>query len=341
MKHPHSRPFKPMMRRKILFNTAVRLAAQTAMLLLLSLGWPVSATENVPHAPFAQWANLPQHGQLAVRATFQDSEAYHIWADGEQYSTDWIKGGEHYGIDITQGYMTFEYGIKDRWAADLSVGYTTVGWRYFSNYDDKGNSQSTSGLMDIGFGVRYQIFREAEAESKWTPTLTFRAGAVMPGTYDMDFPFRPGLRSAAIEPELLLRKHFGWPGLGLYADGLFRWNRTTANDQYIVSVGLFQHIKGWELNAGYRHLQTLSGTDIYFDPVTRYIDYPRDPRENNDSIEAGFSYTTKRKVSYAFYTKTVVDGNNSDQKFWIGAYVQVPFSLFKPETPEIKSVTSQ
>lgn len=301
---------------------------------LLSLGLApfLGATENVPHAPFAQWADVPQHGQLVVRATYEESEAYHIWAQGEMHKVDWLKGGEHYGIDVTQGYLTLQYGIAPKWTADLSVGYTTVGWRYFSNFSTNGSSESTSGLMDLGFGVRYQIFNEAEAESKWTPTLTFRAGAVMPGTYDKDFPFAPGLRAAAIEPEFLLRKHFGWPGLGLYADGLYRWNRTTANDQYIVAVGLFQHIKGWELNAGYRHLQTISGSAIDYDPDTRYIDYPRDPRENNDAIEAGFSYTTsKRQIQYAFFTRTVVDGNNSDQKFWIGASVQVPFSVFKPK----------
>jgi hypothetical protein len=45
--------------------------------------------------------------------------------------------------------------------------------------------------------------------------------------------------------------------LSAYADALYSWNRTTANDQVIGSIGLFQQIKGWELHAGYRHLQTL------------------------------------------------------------------------------------
>jgi hypothetical protein len=179
--------------------------------------------------------------------------------------------------------------------------------------------------MDLAFGVRYQIFHDAEARASWVPTLTFRVGAVMPGTFDEDFPFAPGTRSAAIEPELLVRKTFGWPGLGFFGDALFRWNRTTHNDQYIVSAGLFQQIKGWELDVGYRHLGTVEGEDIVLD-ADRFIYYPRKLRENNDAIDAGFSYTTsKRKWQFGFWTRTVVDGSNSDGKFWIGGYMNVPF----------------
>lgn len=135
-------------------------------------------------------------------------------------------------------------------------------------------------MMDIALGVRYQIWHEATATKRWQPTLTFRAGAVLPGSYEKDFPFAPGDRSAAIEPELLARKHFAATGLGAYADALFRWNRTTHNDHWIVSAGLFQQIKSWELNVGYRHLGSVDGEDIAFDPDSPVaIDYPRAPRE--------------------------------------------------------------
>jgi hypothetical protein len=182
--------------------------------------------------------------------------------------------------------------------------------------------------MDWSFGVRYQIFNETNAPEAWIPTTTFRAGAVMPGTYDQSFAFAPGLRATAIEPEFILRKHFGWTGLGGYGDALYRWNRTTGNDQYIISVGLFQQIKGWELDAGYRHLQTLSGRDIVLNPDGT-IDYPRDPRENYDALDYGFSYTTsKRRIKYGFHSRWVVDGSNSDMKFWVGGSIEIPFDHF-------------
>src|SRR5436305_808876 len=81
-------------------------------------------------------------------------------------------------------------------------------------------------------------------------------------------------RSAAVEPEFLLRKHRGSSGFGVYADALFRWNRTTANDQYITVIGLFQQLKSWELDVGFRHLQSVAGRDIVLNSDNT-IDYPR------------------------------------------------------------------
>jgi len=299
-----------------------------AVAVLLGSAATLRGSENVPHRPFALWADLPAPGQFVAGVVYEESEAYHIYVHGQQENVTWHAGGESYGIDINQGYAALQYGIAPRWAADLNVGYTSLGWRYFS----EGHIESTMGLMDISFGVRYQLFNELSAPSPWIPTLTFRAGAVLPGSYNENIAFAPGLRSAAIAPEVLLRKHFGWPGLGGYGDALYRWNRTTGNDQYIASVGLFQQIKGWELDVGYRHLQTLSGGDIQFEPdVPTSLVYPRDVREINDSIEAGFSYTTsKRHIRYGFHSRITIGGNNSDRPFWVGGSIDVPFWLKRP-----------
>ncbi|HOX58623.1 MAG TPA: hypothetical protein P5205_20005 [Candidatus Paceibacterota bacterium] len=304
-----------------LTGLAMRLACAAGLLLAAA----ALASENAPHRPFAQWAELPRPRQFVVGLVYAESEAYRIWAGGKERDIKVKDGGESYGIDINQGYLALQYGITERWAADLNVGFTSCGWRSFS--PDQG-TESTTGLMDFSFGVRYQIFNEAQhTNPAWLPTLTFRAGAVLPGTYDEDFEFAPGLRSAAIEPELLARKHFGWPGLGAYCDALYRWNRTTGNDHYIVAVGLFQQIKGWELDVGYRRLQTLSGDDIQFGNPNDLstIDYPRDPREISDSLETGFSYTTaKRQIRYGFQLRWVCDGNNTDRKLWVGGSVDIP-----------------
>ena len=77
--------------------------------LTLALPQNMSATENVPHAPFAEWADLPAPGQLVVGLFYDESEAYHIWANGgKRYNVDTLKDGEHYGIDVNQGYFTFQ-----------------------------------------------------------------------------------------------------------------------------------------------------------------------------------------------------------------------------------------
>jgi hypothetical protein len=296
------------------------LSLWVGLALLAALAQSLIASENVPHRPFAMWADVPDKGQFVVGLVYDESEAYNIWAAHEKHNVTWHSGGEDYGIDRNQGYVAMQYGITEKWAADLNVGATTVGWRYFSS----GHIESTTGLMDTSFGIRYQVFNETDAPSSWIPTLTLRAGAVLPGTYSEDFPFAPGLRSAAIEPEVLFRKHFGWPGFGAYGDALFRWNRTTGNDQYIATIGLFQQIKNWELDAGYRHLQTISGSDIIW-IGDNTIFYPRDVREISDSIEAGFSYTTmKRHIRYGFESRVVFDGSNTERAFWVGGSVDVP-----------------
>lgn len=311
-------------RRELPLVTASRIIV--LVVFLVAAGSRAFASENVPHRPFALWADVPEQGQFVAGVVYEESEAYRIWAGGTQHDVTWRSGGERYGIDINQGYVALQYGITERWAADFNLGATTVGWRYFDN----GKINSTIGVMDLSFGVRYQLLKEAQTNSPWIPTLTFRAGAVLPGSYNQDLAFAPGLRSAAIEPELLARKHFGWTGLGAYGDGLYRWNRTTGNDQYIISIGFFQQIKHWELDIGYRHLQTLSGSDIVWLPDGSII-YPRDPRENSDSIEAGFSYTTpERRIRYGFHTRAVLDGNNSDDKFWVGGSIDIPFGGKKP-----------
>lgn len=281
-------------------------------------------SENVPHRPFAVWADLPAQGQFIAGVVYEESEAYHIYVNGRSENITYhSKDGESYGIDINQGFITLQYGISARLAADLNIGGTTVGWRYFSS---SGSIQSTTGLMDASLGIRYQLFNETNSDSCWLPTLTFRAGGVLPGTYDEDFPFAPGVASAAVEPEVLVRKHFGWPGFGMFGDALYRWNTASAGDQYMASVGLFQQIKGWELDVGYRHLQAISGSDISFDPASpTSLVYPRDVREINDSLEGGFSYTTKKRLRYGFHSRWVIGGNNSDRKFWVGGSFEIPF----------------
>jgi len=292
--------------------------------LLAALASTAFGSENVPHESYALWANLPEPRQWVLGFRYDESSSYHIWAGGKQYDVTVVSGGEYYGIDINQGYVTLQYGITERWAADLSIGYVTEGWRSFT---PNNTVASSDGLMDYAFGVRYQLFNEANAPSPWVPTLTFRAGAILPGTYNQHFIFAPGNRSAGIEPELLARKYFGWPGFGAYADVLYRWNRTTANDLYIASIGAFQQIKGWEVDVGYQRLQCTSGKGIIFDPADpTAIVYPRDPREIRDVVQAGFSYTTsKHQIKYGFNSSIVVDGNNSDAKFWVGGSVEFRF----------------
>lgn len=309
------------------------LALATSTLLPLAVVQNVRAGEDEARRPFAQWAEVPAPGQLLFGTFYEQSEAYHVWVQGNnRMNANYRTDDENYGTDVRQGYFTLDYGLTEKWAADLNLGATTVGWRPFDN----GTIQKTTGVMDPTFGLRYQIFNENESNAPaWLPTLTFRAGGIIPGDFDRTLAFAPGNHGAAIEPSLLFRKHFGSSGFGVWGDLLYRWEHTVGADQYIAAVGVLQQIKNWELEAGYRHLQTLSGEDIALGagPSSQGgyngITYPTDVREISDSVDFGFNYTTtKRHVRLGFHARKTLDGSNTDSAFWLGAYVDVPINLF-------------
>jgi hypothetical protein len=289
----------------------------------LCLSSVLHGSENAPRKPFGEWVDTPEKKDFSLRLWYQEAEAYHIWDGERMHDVTVDKHGENYGIDRTQGVISMEYGITSRWAADLNLGYGTVGTRSFNA---GGDSESTTGLLDTTLGVRYLIFREGENVANWVPTITFRAGAVLPGSYDQDFPFAPGNSSAAIEPGFLFKKHFGWQGFSLVVDTYYRWMRTSGDDQYMASASFLQEIKSWRINVGYRHFQQLSGYNLDFNGVGQPLAYSPQVREISDSIEAGFSYSTsKHKVMYGFHCRTTLDGSNTDSAFWLGGYVQIPF----------------
>src|SRR5215475_10053125 len=90
--------------------------------LLLALTLPRSAlgSENVPHQPYGDWANVLKPGEFSLGLRYDESSSYHIWSSGKQHDITVNSSGEYYGIDINQGYVTLQYGLNERWTADLS-----------------------------------------------------------------------------------------------------------------------------------------------------------------------------------------------------------------------------
>src|SRR5580700_3820635 len=132
-----------------------RLATAAGIMAAVLIARPLLASEDEPRRPFAQWADVPEEGQLVFGTFYEQSEAYHVWEQGNnRMVVNYRTGGENYGVDVRQGYFTLDYGLTERWAADVNFGGTTVGWRAFDN----GGIGQTTGTMDTTFGVRYQIF---------------------------------------------------------------------------------------------------------------------------------------------------------------------------------------
>ena len=85
----------------------------TLALVVSLLAGIVQASENVPHRPFAMWADVPLPGQFIVGLVYEESEAYHFWAGHDDNNVRFKAGGESYGIDINQGYLALQYGLTE------------------------------------------------------------------------------------------------------------------------------------------------------------------------------------------------------------------------------------
>src|SRR4051812_20757263 len=70
-----------------------------ALLLSAALAPALLASENVPHRPFAMWADVPQPRQFIVGVVYEESEAYHIWTGHQAHDVTTHAEGESYGID--------------------------------------------------------------------------------------------------------------------------------------------------------------------------------------------------------------------------------------------------
>lgn len=83
----------------------------SAALAALACAPVVCVTASVPHAPLGQWASVPEHGQLVVGPTCQESGDCHFQAGDDMHKVDWRNEGEHYCMDINQGWLSLPYGL--------------------------------------------------------------------------------------------------------------------------------------------------------------------------------------------------------------------------------------
>lgn len=286
-------------------------------LLLLSLSIRLSAEENLLEKPFAQEVWLPEAHQWLVTPWYQYTEFQSIWR-GSRHER--ITVGDGHGFDQNDGAVMVEYGIRTNWAADLHLGYTWLATRAFT---PNGSVQQTDGLLDVTFGLRWQVLNETNTDCKFAPTLTLRAGGIYRGTYDHNFPFAPGDGSVGIEPSVLLSKDFGWGGLGFYGNVGYRDIRSGGNNQVFGSAGFYEEHKGLNFNVGYRHQQDLGGIDIGGTGNT--IVYSQKVKEVNQLYEVGVGYTDRKHRHYQFYLEQNFSGRNTGDKTVYGINITFPF----------------
>ena len=284
----------------------------------------VAGTENLPQLPVPQVVSLPKPGQFIVTPwyTYNYWKAY--WKNAENVH---INVEPQDGFDQNNGMVSLQYGLCDRWALDLTVGYASAAARFF---DPDNQPHTTLGLMDTQIGVRYQVLKEKRGS--WTPNLTLRAGGIIEGTYDDSFPFAPGDGASGFEPSVAFTKQLFDFGLGLYGRGGWRVRTENVPQTLFASFGAVQNIRfdgtvqNIQMHFGYLHLQDLKGRDIK-GTHRRGLDisYAQDVKEVIRGIEGGINCTFSNGWLLQYLMEYSMEGRNTPQKTHYGLYLSIPF----------------
>lgn len=217
--------------------------------------------------------------------------------------------------------MFFDYGLLDDISLDLSLGYV----RAF------GSVPVNDGLMDTTLGIRFRVLDEFAWDSPLVPSVAFRFGGIIAGTYEADganFPGLPGDGASGIEGEFAFGK-LGLPlDLGLTANIGIRARDKGVPIEWHLRVGGFKSFYDCvTLSLAYDQWSATSGLDIGgpgFSP-SRF----RELREISKNVEAGIGYSDRAGRYIGFYFVRTVGGRNTGIRDSFGFSISAPFALFE------------
>ena len=221
--------------------------------------------------------------------------------------------------------LGFDYGITDDTALDL-----TVGWAWSetdaAGLGAVGDNLNDDGLTDTTFGVRQRFIDETDLDLWWLPSLALRAGGIIEGTYDENFPFSAGDGASGAEVSLLGGKTI-CPGFGLYGDVGYRYREGNVPDDLFGSTGIFLSWKFLSATAGYRFTEGLSGNDIgdaeFVDRITTGRSaFPR-VKEVSQNLEASLGFTDPGGRYYQVFYAHTIDGKNTGKRHIFGGAVSL------------------
>lgn len=261
----------------------------------------------------AQSAYIPERGSLEV------STSYTYFEFDEFYYGE-TKGSLPDPIRQHNVSLTFDYGIADRLAADLTVGYA---------YNSFSVQQDHDGFVDTLLGVRYQIWNEFEdgGGTGFLPSLSLRLGGIIEGTYEAltDGSYNSiGDSASGGEVSLLAGKQFGETGFGMYGDIGYRMRAEDVPDDLFGSIGVYQTLfDTLTVRFGYRGTAGQSGIDI-FSPEFNPGRFP-ETKEILHNLEAGIGYRFSNGVYCQVFGAQTLDGRNTGKKTFLGVSISIPF----------------
>lgn len=213
--------------------------------------------------------------------------------------------------------LALERGLAPGWGMDASFGWSSVTYEESATLSPgvfllKDGKQTRSGMIDTHVGVTRVLLDEFATTSDFAPTLAFRAGGILQGTYDTGFVNAPGDGASGVEFSLLAAKSFGATGTALFADATWRTFSENVPDAIEASLGLSQQIQAAVITFGFRHQESLDGVDILGPGFTSLASFP-DVKEINSSVEIGLSFLLGPVTVGLGFAQTV-SGENTPKK---------------------------
>jgi hypothetical protein len=221
--------------------------------------------------------------------------------------------------DITQrtSSLRLDYGLGQRLALDVTIGYTTV------KFSPPGGDFKRSGRDDSRLGLTYAILQESDQ----TPAVTFRVGAIIEGGYDVPTslpPINPGDGASGFETSFAAGKSLG-AGFAAYGELGYRNRNHGVPDDFFGNAGVAKRFGALAVSVGYRRTQGLSGGDIGGPGFGTSFGFPG-VKEVTQFAEGGVSFTDGGGRSYqAFAAKSFGDLRNAGKATLFGLSVSLPF----------------
>jgi hypothetical protein len=264
-------------------------------------GLAVAASACAQHSAW-----LPEARKLVVTPSYVYQDFDEVWLGKNEVG---LSG------DLWQhaAFLGFDYGITEDIAVDLTVGWV---WSetdaQMPGLGPGADNLTDDGLADTGFGIRKRFIDETDFDIWCIPSLAMRAGGIIAGTYDENFPFSAGDGAYAAEVSLLGGKTI-FTGFGWYGDVGYRY-RDGVPDDFFGAAGLFVSWKFLSLTAGYRFTEGLSGPDIGEPEFT----FP-EVKEISQNIEASLGFTDPGGRHYQVFYAHTIDGRNTGKRDIFGA----------------------
>jgi hypothetical protein len=207
--------------------------SRTVVAATLCLAMPLSALAEGD----SPWLPIPGDLSVSVNLTQQSGKSAYIGSTELPITA--ITGGAASKVTRSTTQLRLAYGLSDSLSVDASVGNGQV---------KVGRADDDKGRTDSAIGLNWRVLDEFE--SPGLPSLTFRAAAILKGSYDGGRLAALGNDANGVALAVLLGKQLS-PAVAVWAEaGLQNRSDQVPNATYYGLNGRFNVSPQWSVSLG-------------------------------------------------------------------------------------------